>query len=442
MMVRTGLWILLIAWAVPVAAQPVCLVTEHGAVADDEQLDTQPVQAAIDACAERGGGTVWVPAGVFDTGTLRLRSRVRLHLDAGSVLRGSTDLVDYPLLPELTSDDPGRRRALLVAFDAEDVALTGTGTLDGRGPDFAYDTGSGEEVEGRPMYWTLFQDVERLTVRDVRLRDATGWTLNLQRVAGAVIDGVRILNHPKSRNTDGIGLRGARNVRISNVHIDTGDDAIVFKAGSGRPVEHITITNAVLSSDDAAIKFGTRTEEVMRHVLIQNVAIRDSRYGITVFMKDGGTVEDVRVENVTFSGEATRHRTEYPLYLDLDRRDSDSPLGTVRRFTVRGFDAATRGNVLIAGRADAPIEALTLDGVTLRIADPVPLDGLRKPGGKRGLEPTPGSVDLAPVAAHLTLGHVDGLTLRNVTVIGSGRRPLHLEAVTGVRLDGVTLSEE
>ncbi|MEM1042216.1 MAG: glycosyl hydrolase family 28 protein [Bacteroidota bacterium] len=416
-------------------------MTDHGAVAGDERLDTGAVQAAIDACAGRGGGTVWVPAGTFDTGTLRLRSRVRLHLDAGAVLRGSTNLADYPLLPELAGDNPGRRRALLAACDAEDVALIGTGMLDGRGPDFAYDLETGEETEGRPMFWTLFQDVERLTVRDVTLRDATGWTLNLQRVEDATIDGVRILNDPRSRNTDGIGLRGARNVRIANVHIDTGDDAIVFKAGSGRPVEHVTVTNSVLSSDDAAIKFGTRTEEAMRHVLIQNVAIRDSRYGVAVFMKDGGTVEDVRVENVSFSGEATRHRTEYPLYLDLDRRDEASPLGVVRRFTVRGLDAATRGNVLIAGRADAPIEDLTLDGVTLRIADPVPLGGLRKPGGKRGLDPTPGSVDLAPVEAHLTLGHIDGLTLRDVTITGPGRRPLHLEAVTNVRFEGITLSD-
>ncbi|MEM1057047.1 MAG: glycosyl hydrolase family 28 protein [Bacteroidota bacterium] len=432
---------LFLALATTVAAQD-CLVTDYGAVPNDGMLDTAAIQAAVDDCAERGGGTVRVPAGTFDTGTVRLASFVHLHLNAGALLRGSTDLADYPFQPELTSERPGRRRALLAAFGAKHVALTGTGTIDGRGPEFAYDAQTGDETEGRPMFWVVFQDVRDLTIRDVRMVNSTGWTLNLNRVERVSVRGITIDNPPLAPNTDGIDLRGARDVTISNVTIRTGDDAICFKARRGQPVENVVVTNAVLASDDAAIKFGTRTGDRIAHVLVQNVAIRDTRYGIAVFMKDGGAVEQVRIENVTFGGEPTRHGTEYPVYLDIDRRDETSPLGTVRDVTLAGLDLATRGNVLIAGRPDAPIERLTLRDVTLRVTEPADLDGRRKPGGIRGLGVIPGSVNLASVDAHLTLGHIRGLTLRDVSVLGPGRRPFHVESVTGLRADGLALSSD
>ncbi|MEM6328173.1 MAG: glycosyl hydrolase family 28 protein, partial [Bacteroidota bacterium] len=265
---------LFFALATTVAAQD-CVVTEYGAIANDDVLDTAAIQAAVDACAARGGGTVRVPAGTYDTGTVRLASGIRFHLDGGALLRGSTDLADYPFQPELTSERPGRRRALLAAFGAENIALTGTGTIDGRGPEFAYDAETGDETEGRPMFWVVFQDVRDLTIRDVRLVNSTGWTLNLNRVERVTVRGITIDNPPRSPNTDGIDLRGARDVTISDVVIRTGDDAICFKARRGQPVENVVVTNAVLASDDAAIKFGTRTGDRIAHVLVQNVAIRD-----------------------------------------------------------------------------------------------------------------------------------------------------------------------
>ena len=73
-------------------------VRDFGAVGDQQALDTKAIQAAIDACAAQGGGTVVVPAGGYVTGSLFLRSQITLYLDAGATLLGSEDPADYPII--------------------------------------------------------------------------------------------------------------------------------------------------------------------------------------------------------------------------------------------------------------------------------------------------------------------------------------------------------
>lgn len=443
------------------AAQSVCLVTDFGAVGDGRTVNTRAIQEAIDACHERGGGTVWVPAGTFVSGTLELRSRVRLHLDAGATLDGSTDLADYPIFHgrlnaeraaqqsadedvplELTSASE-RARFFLLARGADDLAITGTGTLDGRGGAFAWNAETGEAAPGRPLYWILIEDARRVTLRDVRLVNPTGWGVSLRRVEDVVVDGVSLTAPERSPNTDGFDLRGVRRGRFSNLYVRTGDDAICFKAQPGEPSEDVVITNSVLQSDDAAIKFGTGTHDAMRRVLISNVQIVDSRYGIAVFMRDGGLVEDVRIENVRVTGRS-RHRTEVPLYLDIDRRTPARALGAIRRFTVSGLEVATRGNVLIGGQPAAPIEDLTLENVTVRVSGAVDLTEIRKPLGARTITPDPDSDDFASRPAHVTVGNVRGLRVRGLRIdddgAGAPRAALHLENVEDALVDDLDLA--
>jgi len=71
-------------------------VRDHGAKGDGERLNTKELQAAIDACAAAGGGTVYFPPGSYLSGTLFLKSRVTLHPENGAVLLGSRRLEDYP----------------------------------------------------------------------------------------------------------------------------------------------------------------------------------------------------------------------------------------------------------------------------------------------------------------------------------------------------------
>ena len=109
-------------------------MTDFGAVGDGHTLDTVAINRTIAACHDAGGGVVHFTAGTYLIGTIELLSRVTLQLDAGAVIKGSAALADYRQLPTASE---GRDTALIVAVDAQNVAITGHGTIDGNGRAFA-----------------------------------------------------------------------------------------------------------------------------------------------------------------------------------------------------------------------------------------------------------------------------------------------------------------
>jgi hypothetical protein len=436
------LLMLLISFDASVRAQPSEIshgpmldARDFGAVPGDDRLDTSALQAALDAAHARGGGTVVLSAGTFDSGTLRLRSHVRLHIGPGATLRGSADLADY---------DPDHPH-LLYGADVENVALTGTGRLNGQGPVFWRETDGEDDLvadrDERPWRFVRFERSRDVLVRDLTFEDSPSHTLYFFRSRGVLIDGVTIRNPARGPNTDGIDLQGTSDVRISNCHIATGDDAICLKGNAG-VTENVTVTNCYLESDDAAIKFGTGSRHAIRHVTVDNIVIRRARYGIAFFMKYGGVFEHARFSDIVMTT-GSRHRTEYPVYLDVDRRSPDLPYGTIRNVTFSGLDITTRGNLLLAGHPAAPLRNLTLDDVRVTVRGGVDLTDRRKPTGNRTHHGDDESVDLASIAAHLTLGHAAGVVLRDVAIstdrdtTQADRHALYVANVTDLTLDGL-----
>src|SRR3954464_1587221 len=110
-------------------------VLQFSAVPDGRTLTTTQLQSAIDACGAAGGGTLLVPAGRYVTGTLWMRSNVTLHLDEGAVLLGSDRVDDFPICGsewEGPGVKPGRA-SMICGERLKNVAITGRGTIDGRG---------------------------------------------------------------------------------------------------------------------------------------------------------------------------------------------------------------------------------------------------------------------------------------------------------------------
>jgi len=104
-------------------------ITNYGAVGDGKTLNTQAVQKAIDVCNQTGGGQVIVPNGVFIIGTIYLKSNIDLHLEPGSVLRGSTKINDYAPYNEV-------HYGMIYAENAENITISGSGNIDGNGDNF------------------------------------------------------------------------------------------------------------------------------------------------------------------------------------------------------------------------------------------------------------------------------------------------------------------
>lgn len=336
----------------------------YGAAGDGVRLDTQAIQGAIDACADAGGGTVWVPAGRYLTGTLRLKSRVDLHLDSGAVLLGSTNLDDYPSISgEYRSyTDKYTVKSLIYAENAEGIALTGKGAIDGQGAAFA------GEYKVRPYLIRLVR-CQDVTMRDVTLRNGAMWTVHFLACDAVHANGV-IIRSRCNKNNDGFDIDSCRNVRISDCDISSGDDAIVLKSTSPRPCENVAISNCVLSTACNALKMGTESNGGFHQVAISNCVIYDTEIaGIALEMVDGGTMEGIAISNISM------RNVNGPLFVRLGNRarphqpDAPKPgMGRMRDITITNIEA-TGANAIgcsITGLPDHPVENVRLENIRLR----------------------------------------------------------------------------
>lgn len=392
-------------------------ITDFGAKGDSVTLNTEAIQKAIDACAAAGGGSVVIPPGKFLTGTLKLRSNIDYHLANGAMLVGSGNINHYNkpegenniMLISLQQAPaaPETLRVLLDATSVENVTISGQGIIEGNGKKF-WDADF--QALERPVPWISFRNARNIAIRDVTFQNAPSHVLRFAKSEGIVVDGIKIQNHPRSPNTDGIDIVDTRNVHISNSFISTGDDAICLKTDVGGLVENVAVTNCILESDDAAIKFGTGSASITRYCTFSNNVIRKSRYGVSLFMLEGGVFEGNRFSNLIMTG-GSRHKHEYPIFIDVDKKRPTDTYGVIRNTSFTNLTIATSGKILINGRPEVPIENLQLENITFALQQEADFSMATKPRGNKNFPKLESAIDRSPVAAHVTLGYVDGLSV-------------------------------
>lgn len=296
-------------------------VSSFNAIGNGETLTTAALQAAIDACAAAGGGHVYVGAGRYVTGTLWLRSHVTLEIDAGATLLGSEDPGDYPLFRSRWEGDGIRlnHAALICGEGLENVAITGRGTIDGRGHKWwarqreMAESGSDAARSTdtlRPFLCRII-DSKNLLIEGVTFTNSAMWTVTPLACENVTIRNITVFNPPDSPNTDGINPESCRNVRISDCHVDVGDDCITIKSGredDGRrehtPCENITITNCTLVHGHGGVVIGSEMSGNVRNVTISNCVFYGTDRGIRLKARRGrgGVVENLRVSNIMMEG--------------------------------------------------------------------------------------------------------------------------------------------
>lgn len=279
-------------------------IMDHGANGDGDFLNTIAIQSAIDQCFEQGGGTVYMPAGRFRTGTIILKSHVSLYLEAGAFILGSTDLKDYPeIYPGFRSytDVNYVDKSLIYAEKAENISIYGRGTIDGQGEEDVFDLPGRENYKKRP-YIIRMVECRDVRISGISLINSAMWVQHYLACEDLHIDGISVrslVNH----NNDGIDIDCCRRVRISNCDIDSGDDAIVLKATAPKDCEQICISNCVLRSRCNAIKLGTESVGGFKDILINNCVIYDTRLAaIALEMVDGGTADRIQINNISANG--------------------------------------------------------------------------------------------------------------------------------------------
>lgn len=369
-------------------------VIDYGAVGDGAANDGAAIQAAIDSCALNGGGQVLFPGGrTYRCGSIVLHSHVELHLEMGAVLKGSDCLDDYNLfglnqkapalidIPTYESCDYTGMPTLffLYAKDCEDISVTGFGKIDGNEEIF-YGTVTPWHIDGAfyPRVPLLFfENVRHLTLHQVTLTGSAFWTTHLVGCSDVLIDGIRILNNLKLANCDGIDPDHCSNVRITNCHIETADDCIVFKntenAKQYGPCENILVSNCTLISTSAAIKFGTESESLFRNILVENCSISRTNRGISLQLRDRGSIENVtffnlNIETRMFSKEHWWGEAE-PIAITAVRRRQDTEIGCIRNVRFQNINCSGENGILIYGDDSCNIDGVTFENVSLRLEE-------------------------------------------------------------------------
>ena len=452
------IWIVLASTALAgcAAAQPVFNVKDYGATGRKQDNARPALQQAIDVCGKAGGGTVYVPPGAYTSGQLRLRSGVRLYLEAGATLYASLDGREFEAPPA---------SALLYGEDLRDIAIEGRGTIDGQA---AYEWRPNDftdayirsnqllmQATGKPLLRpfpvgfpkeTVFPRlVLLLRCEDVRIAGlkflrSRSWTINPYACKRLVIDGIYVYSSQKEAVwADGIDPDGCQDVRISNSTIETGDDALVFYSaaiwGPALPVENVTVTNCRLSSASSALKFCDGNSNAIRRVVIDNLVITNSNRGLAFMVFDGGIVEDVAISNIVIEtrrfdwfwwgdGDPIHFNIKRRSEVDGTRRDNEPPAGVIRRVLIRDVIAHGAGTSAINGHPDSWLDDIRLENIRLYVShDPhAAYDDTR---------------------SAMTLRHARNMTLKDVEIrweaphSPSWQTGLQADQVSDLLLDGV-----
>lgn len=319
-------------------------VTRYGAVGDGVKDCTASFAAAIAECSAKGGGRVVVPPGSFLTGAIRLKSGVNLHLSApDTVVRFSRDPKQY--LPVVFTRWEGvelmNYSAFIYAFEERNIAVTGSGTLDGQaGADNWWPwkgsraTAPGAQnqnaararliamaAKGVPVADRVFGDwsflrpnfiqpyrCQNVLVEGVKIRNSPMWEVHPVLCTNVTVRGVDISSH--GPNNDGCDPESCRDVLIDGCTFDTGDDCIALKSGrneDGRrvnvPIENVVVRGCTMKDGHGGVVIGSEISGGARYVFAEKCRMDSPRLDRALRIKTnsvrGGVVEHVYMRDVT-----------------------------------------------------------------------------------------------------------------------------------------------
>ncbi len=424
-------------------------VVNFGAVGDSVTLNTVAIQKAIDSCHSIGGGTVMIPQGIFLSGTIVMKSNVTLQIDSGGTLKGSNNLAHYPNInPQLrTFTDEYPQRSLIYAENVEKIAFQGKGTVNGNGLSGVF-INSNNRVFGFRVFSSTNVRYEGLT-----LINSAFWMMHNCNIDTLVIRNLTITNHCFG-NQDGINIDACRNVLVENCDVDGNNDPIVMKGTSLNWCENVLVRNCTLATYSRAIKIGTETQGWFRNIHVQNCFVKkstrgplglDAKCGINLAIVDGGSIENVLIENITFESVVT------PIMIRLGnqarKHTASAPkpgVGFVKNIHLKNISAIASSNIssTITGIPNHAIENIKLENVSIRV--PGGMGALPAnfavPENENGKPEHDIFGDTIP-AYGIFIRHVSGIQLCNVsiTAINPDSRPKYIfEQVSG--MDSACLS--
>ena len=460
------------------ASRGVYNVYDYGAAGDGETLDSPAINRAIEACAEAGGGTVYLSAGTYLSGSIHLKSNIHLYISAGAtILAAPQEMNAYDLTEPFEGtayQDFGHtyfHNSLIWGENLTNVSITGPGMINGDGlvantdmlnhmggfltwnkPDAAASPKEDEPVR------VGNKTIALKLCRNVLMRDFTVFHGGHFAILATGCDVMTIDNVTIDTNRDGIDIDCCRNTTISNCRINSPyDDALCPKSSFalGRKVitENLTIVNCQVSGFEEGtlldgtmkprkggvgrIKFGTEANGGFRNVTVANCTFRNCR-GLALEEVDGGIMENIVINNIAMMDVA-----HYPIYITLGERHRGPNVtggGTLRNILISNVVATgidKMSGIQITGTRNQPIEGVRLENIKLIFNGGGTLqDAMQIPKELDKGYPEPRNIGIMP-AYGIFARHVRDLEMANIRVsfIADDLRP----AMVCVDVDGLEI---
>lgn len=374
-------------------------ITEYGAVGDGETDTSNAFAQAIEACSSAGGGRVLVPAGVFLTGPIHLKSNVELHVSGGATVLFTRDASKY--LPAVFTRWEGMElmnySPLIYAFEQENVAVTGSGTLDGNAneqywwpwkgrEEYGWRQGEPEQSAARDRLQAMVEEgvpveerrfgegdylrpsfiqpyrCENVLVEGVTIVNSPMWEIHPVLSTNVTVRGVHVDTH--GPNNDGCNPESCRDVLIEDCYFDTGDDCIALKSGrnnDGRrlatPVENVVIRNCTMKDGHGGVVIGSEISGGARNIFARDCEMSSPNLDRALRIKTnsvrGGIVEHIYMREIAVGQVADAAIRINFMYEEGDAGPYD-PI--VRHVEVRNLTCDRSERALyLRGYADSPI---------------------------------------------------------------------------------------
>ena len=331
----------------PKIAKRTVVITKFGAKTTASAVQNQQaIHRTIAYLAKQGGGKVVVPAGNWQTGALRLASGIELVVSKDALLQFVFDRSLYPLVK--TSWEGmmcWNYSPCIYSYGADDVVVSGEGTIDGGGSNetwwpmcgkqvFGYVKGVTKEAQvsgsrrrlqqlaeddvpwderrfglGQGLRPQLINFVKgnRVRVSGVTLLHSPFWVIHPLLCKNVTVDGVKIWN--EGPNGDGCDPEACENVLIQNTHFHTGDDCIAIKSGRNndgrmwnKPSRNIIIRNCVMEDGHGGIVIGSEISGGCKNVYAEDCTMDSPHLDRVLRIKTnncrGGRIENINMRRV------------------------------------------------------------------------------------------------------------------------------------------------
>jgi polygalacturonase len=382
----------------PVFAKRDFDITKYGAAPGADKDSSDAIKQAIDACNRAGGGRVVVPAGIFYTGAVHLKSNVNLYISAGATLRFITDTKKY--LPVVFTRFEGTEvmnySPFIYADGQENLGVTGEGTLDGQcsrenwwswttAKRWGQAAGTANTDDRTALTDMGNQDVpvaQRIFGEGHYLRPVF---IQPCRSKNILIEGVTIVNSPMYElsplyctnvtmrnvkidshgpNNDGCDPDSCTDVLIENCSFSTGDDCIAIKSGRNRdgrrvaaPTENVVIRNCDMKDGHGGLTLGSEVSAGIRNVFVENCRLNSPNLNEAFRFKTnamrGGVIENVYFRNITI-GEVSDAILQVDFYYQEGAKGPEHPI--VRNIDIRDVTSKKSKYALqLRGFPDSPM---------------------------------------------------------------------------------------